>query len=115
MSIIGVERLVPRGLLSSASDGEYVDSLGEAKFFTTLDCNWSFWRIPTRDEDGDKTTFTCHSRTFTFKKMPFGLINAPATFLRTIDIILARFKWQSCLVYIDDINVFSSTVEEPLR
>ncbi len=94
---------------------ECIDSLGDAKFFTTLDCNWGYWQIPIREEDRDKTTFTCHSGTFRFKKMPFGLTNAPATFQRTIDIILARFKWQSCLVYIDAIIVFSSTFEERFR
>ncbi len=77
---------------------ECIDSLGDAKFFTTLDCNWGFWQIPIKDEDRDKTTFTCHSGTFRFKKMHFMLTNAPATFQRTTDIILARFKWQSCLV-----------------
>eukprot|EP00171_Calliarthron_tuberculosum_P023404 IDg23404t1 len=94
---------------------ECIDSLGDAKFFSTLDCNWGFWQIPIREEDRDKTTFTCHSGTFRFKKMPFGLTNAPATFQRTIDIILSPFKWQSCLVYIDDIIVFSSSFEEHLR
>lgn len=94
---------------------ECIDSLGDAKFFTALDCNWGFWQIPIREGDRDKTTFTCHSGTFRFKKMPFGLTNAPATFQRTIDIILAKFKWQSCLVYIDDIIVFSSSFDEHLR
>ncbi len=46
--------------------------------------------------------------------MPFGFTNVPVTFQRTIDIILARLKWQSCLVYIDDI-VLSSTFGERLR
>ncbi len=47
--------------------------------------------------------------------MPFELTNAPATFQRTIDVILARFKWQSFLVYIRDITVVSSTSEEHIR
>ncbi len=52
---------------------ECIDSLGDVKFFTALDCNWGFWEIPIREQDRDKTTFTCHSGTFRFKKMPFGL------------------------------------------
>lgn len=43
--------------------------------------------------------------------MPFGLTNAPATFQRALDIALALFKWKTCLVYIDDVVVFSSTKE----
>ncbi len=91
------------------------DSLGDAKFFTALDCNWGFWQIPIREQDRDKTTFTCHSGNFRIKKMPFRLTDAPAKFQPTIDIILARFKWQSCLVYIDGIIVSSSSFDDHLR
>ena len=38
--------------------------------------------------------------------------NAPATFQRALDIILNQFKWKTCLVYIDDIIIFSNTVDE---
>ncbi len=92
-----------------------VSTLGDAKFFTALDCNWGFWKIPILEQDHDKTTFTGHSGTFRFKKMPFGNTNAPATFPRTIDIILARFKWKSCLVYIDPIIVYPSSFDDQLR
>lgn len=40
--------------------------------------------------------------------MPFGLTNAPATFQITLGIVLSRFKWQTCLVYLDDVNIFSN-------
>ena len=44
--------------------------------------------------------------------MPFGLTNAPRTFQRTIDILLSRYRWQSCLVYLDDIIIFSKNKED---
>lgn len=47
--------------------------------------------------------------------MPFGLCNAPATFQRTLDIVLAGYHWKSCLIYLDDIIVFSKTVEEHIN
>ena len=47
--------------------------------------------------------------------MPFGLTNAPATSQRALDIVLTKFKWKSCLVYIDDIIIFSKTVEDHIR
>eukprot|EP00171_Calliarthron_tuberculosum_P003135 IDg3135t1 len=47
--------------------------------------------------------------------MPFGLTNAPATFQRALDIILAGYKWQTCLVYLDDIIVFSKNEEGHLK
>ena len=44
--------------------------------------------------------------------MPFGLKNAPATFQRALDIILSGVRWQTCLVYLDDVIVFSRTIDE---
>ena len=46
--------------------------------------------------------------------MPFGLTNTPATFQRTLDIVLSQFKWKTCLVYLDDVIVFSKNIEDPL-
>ena len=94
---------------------ECLDSLGDANVFTTLDCNSGYWQIPVAPEDRDKTTFTCHAGTYRFVRMPFGLCNAPATFQRTVDILLAGYRWKTCLVYLDDIIVFSKDVETHIR
>ena len=91
---------------------EYIDSLGEATVFTTLDCNSGYWQIEMDERDRDKTTFTSHAGLYRFMRMPFGLKNAPATFQRAVDIILSRVKWQCALVYIDDVIVYSRTIEE---
>ena len=47
--------------------------------------------------------------------MPFGLRNAPAKFQRALDIILSGVRWQSCLIYLDDVIIFSRTTEEHLQ
>src|SRR3954471_3445065 len=47
--------------------------------------------------------------------MPFGLTNAPATFQQLIDSVIAGLKWTVCLVYLDDIIIFSQTFEEHLK
>lgn len=91
-----------------------LDSLGEAQYFSTLDCNAGYWQIPIRKEDRHLTTFTCHCGVYQCTRLPFGLCNAPATFQRAIDLILAGVKWQIALVYLDDIIVFSGTAEEHL-
>jgi len=91
-----------------------LDSLGEANFFFTLDCNAGYWHIPIALEDRHLTTFIWHSGTFQCKRLPFGLCIAPATFQRAIDMLLARVKWQYVLVYLDDMIVFSHDAETHL-
>jgi hypothetical protein len=92
-----------------------LDSLGDAKVFSTLDANSGYWQIRVSKQDQEKTSFTCHSGTYQFRRMPFGLVNAPATFQRAMDVILSPVKWKSCLVYLDDIIVYSSSLEQHVK
>ena len=73
-------------------------SLEEAAFFTTLDCNSGYRQIPVAEEDRAKTVFTCHEGCFEFCRMRFRLCNAPATFQRTIDMLLYGYRWRTCPV-----------------
>lgn len=91
---------------------ECIDSLGQATIFTTLDANSGYWQIEIDDDGRDKTSFTSHHGLFRFKRMPFGLKNAPGTSQRVVDVILATVKWQFALVYLDDVIVFSSSLED---
>jgi hypothetical protein len=59
---------------------ECLDSLKDAGIFTTLDCNSGYWQILIFPEDRDKTAFVSHKGIYCFKRMPFGLVNALATF-----------------------------------
>lgn len=92
-----------------------LDSLGEALFFSTLDCTAGYWQIPLNAEDREKTAFTSHMGLFEWLVMPFRLTNAPATFQLALDIILSGLKRQSCLFYLDDVIVFSKTAEDHVR
>ena len=94
---------------------ECLDFLGDAEYFSTLDANTGFWQIEVAPEDRDKTTFSCHVGMYRFTRMPFGLLNAPATFQRAMDIILSEVRWESVIVYLDDVIIFSRSFEEHVR
>jgi len=90
---------------------DFLDSLGDARFFSTLDCNAGYWQIPVAEENKHLTSFTNHVGTYQGTRLPFGLFNAPATFQRAIDMILAGVQWQYVFVYLDDIIVYSADAE----
>ena len=61
------------------------------------------------------TAFTTSEGLYRFKVMPFGLCNAPGTFPHLMDCVLGGLKWSSCLVYIDDIIIVGSTLDDHLQ
>ncbi len=67
------------------------------------------------DRDKEKTAFTTFMGLFEWTVMPFGLTNAPATFQRAMQFVLAGLQGKNCLVYIDDILIYSPTFEQHLK
>ena len=86
-----------------------------AKFFSIMDVRAGFHQIKLREQDKAKTAFVTNDGLYQFKVMAFGLMNAPSTFQRLMDVVLAGLRWTSCLVYMDDIVVYSTTFEEHLE
>ena len=84
-----------------------LDTLSGSKLFSTLDMLSGYWQVEMSPADREKTAFCTPDGLFEFKVMPFGLCNAPATFQRLMDTVLAGLQWSSCLVYIDDVIVLS--------
>lgn len=89
-----------------------LEALSGAKYFSTMDLSSGYWQVGVHPDDQHKTAFTSHRGLFEFRVLPFGLCNAPATFERLMEFVLAGLIGTSCLVYLDDIVVFSRTFEE---
>ena len=92
-----------------------IDALHGAQFFTTLDLFSGYWQIEIDEPDKHKTAFVCEYGQYEFNRMPFGLTNAPSTFQRLMNRILKPVLYESVLVYLDDIIVFSKTVDEHIE
>ena len=82
---------------------DILDTLGKSRYFTTLDLASGFWQIEMDPATREKSAFTTHCGLFEFVRMPFGMCNAPATFQRLMQLILAGIEWKYCFVYLDDI------------
>ena len=87
---------------------DVIDSLEGKKIFSTMDLSKGYWAVPIRPEDIPKTAFLTKDGLYEWKRMPFGLCNAPATFQRCINTVFAGMLWISMTAYIDDITVGST-------
>ena len=84
-----------------------LDKLAGSVWYSTFDLRSGFHQVEMDPKDVNKTTFVCHRGTFRFPRMPFGLCNAPATFQRLMDMVMLGLNFEICLLYLDDIIVFS--------
>jgi Reverse transcriptase (RNA-dependent DNA polymerase) len=92
-----------------------LDAMSGSQRFTTFDLRSSYHQVAVAPEDRDKTAFICREGMYRFVTMPFSLCNAGATFQRLMDMILAGISFEICLAYIDDVIVFSATLEQHLE
>ncbi len=94
---------------------DILDNLGRCEYFTTLDMKSGFHQIELDVRDRAKTAFSTESGHFEFTRMPFGLKNAPASFQRIMNHTLGDLVGRACLVYLDDIIVFGTSLEGHLK
>ena len=88
--------------------------LERSRYFSILDMQTGYWQIEVDEQDRAKTAFITADGFYEVKVMPFGLTNAPATFQRMMDVVLVGLKWNTCLVYLDDVVVFALSVSQHL-
>ncbi|OWZ00561.1 Gag-pol fusion protein [Phytophthora megakarya] len=87
---------------------EMLDTLGGALRFTKLDLRAGYWQVVrVAPKDKEKTAFTTKGGLYQFVRMPFGLTNAPSTFQRLMNSVLRGLTWITCLVYADDIAIYT--------
>ena len=89
-----------------------LDALSGADCFSTLDLASGYWQVGLADDARQKSAFVTNSGLYQFTVMPFGLSNAPSTFERLMERVLSGLQWQICLVYLDDVIVFSRGVSQ---
>ena len=102
MNDITIKNRYPLPLIS-----DILDRLQGAKKFTKLDCKDAYNQVRIKGGDEWKTAFRTRFGLFEYLAMPFGLTNAPATFQAFIDKALGEFLDITCVVYLDDILIFS--------
>jgi hypothetical protein len=94
---------------------EFFDQLASSKYFTKLDAESGYHQIDMAEEEIKKTAFGCREGLFEFVKMPFGLVNGPATLQRVMNEVLAEYIRKFVVIYMDDILIYSNTEEEHRR
>jgi hypothetical protein len=93
---------------------DVIDQLGNSAWFTALDLQSGFWQIRMAPEDVKKTALITKTTLYDWTVMPFGLKNATSTFTRTMSEVFKNLGRKFLKVFVDDLNVHSSSWEEHL-
>jgi len=91
-----------------------LDALNGCEFFSTCDLRWGYWQTEIDERDRDKTAFVTRKGQWRFKVLCFGLANAPSQFARIMELVMSVLTCDVCLVYLDDILIFSRTFDKHL-
>ena len=94
---------------------QMLDRLAGHHHFCFLDGYSGYNQIAIAPEDQEKTTFTCPYGTFAFRRMPFGLCNAPATFQRCMMSMFSDLVEEVMEIFMDDFTVYGSSFEQCLN
>ncbi|RXN35730.1 Retrovirus-related Pol polyprotein from transposon 412 [Labeo rohita] len=87
-------------------------ALTGSQWFSVLDLKSGYYQIEVAEADKEKTAFVCPFGFYEFNRMPQGVTNAPSTFQRIMEKCMADINLKEVLVFIDDIIVFSKSLEE---
>ena len=90
---------------------ETLDCLSGSKYFSTLDLQSGYWQMGIEPESRPITAINTSLGSYQFRKLCFGLNGAPASFVKLMTKVMNNLQWNICLVYLDDLIVFSKTFE----
>lgn len=93
---------------------ESLDMLSGARYFSTFDLAQGYHQILVKEEDRTKTAFSVPWGHYQYRRCPMGLTNSPATFQRYMERILGDLAYDVLLIYLDDLILFSDTIEKYL-
>ncbi|CAM5082668.1 unnamed protein product [Natator depressus] len=93
---------------------ELLEKLGQARFISTLDLTKGYWQVPLDESAKERSAFTTHVGLYEFNALPFGLWNAPATFQRLVDGLLAGLG-EYAVAYLDNVAIFLDSWAEHLE
>jgi len=88
--------------------------IAEAKYYSLWDLINRFWQIEIEEGDKAKTAFSTFWRHYKYNVMPFRLKGTPTTFQHLMTKVLGSYLYDFVMVYLDDIIIFSQTMEEHL-
>lgn len=94
---------------------DLIDSLGKATVFTSLDLLAGYHQLPLSHTDSERSAFRTPFGTFAYRVLPFGLKNAPSVFQRTMNKLLSSHLGRYCVVYLDDILIYSPDTASHLQ
>lgn len=92
-----------------------LDSLAGSCYFSTLDLLSGYWQVPLDDDAKEKSAFVTRGGLWQWRVLPFGLTSAPACFERLMERVLSGLQWQTLLLYLDDVIVFSHDFDSHLN
>ncbi len=94
---------------------EILNKLHGSRYFSALDLKWGYWQVPLAQAAREMTAFTVGPLGFyEFLRMPFGLTNTPSMFQRLMETAFNEVHLSWILIYLDDIIIPSSTVDEQI-
>ncbi|CAF1609120.1 unnamed protein product [Didymodactylos carnosus] len=93
---------------------ETINRLGGHRYYSKLDLKFGYFQMPTQD-DKEKTAFSVQGDHWETNALPQGLKNVPPTFQRIMNEFLVYQRWDHCLVYLDDISIFSKSFKQHVQ